>query len=283
MRFRSGSLATQRPATYSNARSAARREYACVLWDRLSGFHIVDRRPCDHSSPDDDAHQVELQRTWPRERSRFLLTGASSWLTPSPKDRRDRGEHVSSFVTPYFAFYPQRAVLGTVPSNRKTGPSWLSTEGNLRGISPIGWSSAPEGGDDRHYDRPMPGDAGVALLLFDGDCGFCTTVASWAQKGFRHGERAEAWQVLGIQALDRLGLTVLDVEQAAWWVDVDGGLARGHRAVGRALQASRGWRRAAGDLVLTPPTSWAAAGVYRLVARWRSRLPGGTPACRPQQ
>jgi len=128
----------------------------------------------------------------------------------------------------------------------------------------------------------MPADAGVALLLFDGDCGFCTTLARWAQKGFRHGERAEAWQLLGTQALDRLGLTVSDVQQAAWWVDVDGGLARGHRAVGHALGAGGGWRRAAGAVVLTAPTSWAAAGVYRLVARWRSHLPGGTPACRPQ-
>jgi predicted DCC family thiol-disulfide oxidoreductase YuxK len=127
---------------------------------------------------------------------------------------------------------------------------------------------------------PMSGDAPGALLLFDGDCGFCTTVANWAQKRFRHGETAVAWQFLGSQALAALGLTVPDVEQAAWWVDVDGGLARGHRAVGCALRAGGGWRHAAGSLILTPPTSWAAAGVYRLVARWRSHLPGGTPACR---
>jgi predicted DCC family thiol-disulfide oxidoreductase YuxK len=126
----------------------------------------------------------------------------------------------------------------------------------------------------------VSGDAPAALLVFDGDCGFCTSVANWAQKGFHHGEKAEAWQHLGVPALDGLGLTVLDVEKAAWWVDVDGELARGHRAVGRALQAGGGWRQAAGALILTPPTSWAAAGVYRLVARWRSRLPGGTPACR---
>ena len=126
----------------------------------------------------------------------------------------------------------------------------------------------------------MSGDAPGALLLFDGDCGFCTTVAHWAQKSFRHGEKAVAWQHLGSQALDELGLTVADVEQAAWWVGADGGLARGHRAVGRALQAGGGWRQATSVLILTPPTSWAAAGVYKLVARWRSRLPGGTPACR---
>jgi predicted DCC family thiol-disulfide oxidoreductase YuxK len=126
----------------------------------------------------------------------------------------------------------------------------------------------------------VSGDHRRAVLLFDGDCGFCTTAARWAGKGFRHGERAEAWQLLGDQGLEALGLSRLDVTQAAWWVDANGHRERGHRAVGRALQAGGGWRRGAGRIVLTVPTSWLAAGVYRLVVRWRYRLPGGTPACR---
>jgi len=125
-----------------------------------------------------------------------------------------------------------------------------------------------------------PGDARTAVLVFDGDCGLCTSSARWAERRFRHGERAEAWQVLGDLALASFGLSVTDVEQAAWWVDDAGTRERGHRAVGRALQAGGGWRRALGRVVLTPPTSWIAAGVYRVVVRWRYRLPGGTPACR---
>jgi predicted DCC family thiol-disulfide oxidoreductase YuxK len=80
--------------------------------------------------------------------------------------------------------------------------------------------------------------------------------------------------------LDSVGLTVHDVEQAAWWVAGDGSLDRGHRAAGRALQVGGGWRRVMGLIILTAPMSWLAAGVYRLVVRWRYRLPGGTPACR---
>ncbi len=117
------------------------------------------------------------------------------------------------------------------------------------------------------------------MLIFDGVCGFCTTTANWAQKGFRHGERAEAWQLLGDQVLESFGLSRADVQQAAWWVGADGVRERGHRAAGRALQAGGGWRAAVGWLALTPPTSWLAAGAYRLVVRWRYRLPGGTPAC----
>jgi len=126
----------------------------------------------------------------------------------------------------------------------------------------------------------VTGHARDSVLIFDGDCGFCTTAARWAQRGFRRGERAEPWQSVGTQVLDSFGLTRHDVEQAAWWVDADRRRQRGHRAIGRALQAGGGWRRAAGWLVLTPPTSWLGAGIYRLVVRWRHRLPGGTPACR---
>jgi len=118
------------------------------------------------------------------------------------------------------------------------------------------------------------------VLVFDGDCGFCTSSARWLERGFRHGERAEAWQLLGEEALARFGLTVADASQAAWWVDREGRRERGHRAAGRALEAAGGWRRGVGLLILAPPTSWLAAGTYRLVVRWRHLLPGGTPACR---
>ena len=126
----------------------------------------------------------------------------------------------------------------------------------------------------------MTGASANAVLIYDGDCGFCTTAARWTEKGFRHGERIEAWQLLGESRLTALRLSVSDVQQAAWWVGADGSLERGHRAVGRALAAAGGWRRVVGTIVLVPPTSWIAAGVYRLVVHYRYRLPGGTPACK---
>ncbi len=118
-----------------------------------------------------------------------------------------------------------------------------------------------------------------AVLIFDGDCGFCTTVATWAERRFSNGEAIAPWQVLGEHGLEGLGLDESQAAEAAWWVDVQGNRERGHRAVGRALQAAGGAYRWAGWLALSPPTSGVAAGVYRLVARWRHRLPGGTPAC----
>ena len=93
---------------------------------------------------------------------------------------------------------------------------------------------------------PMSGDAPGALLLFDGDCGFCTTVANWAQKGFRHGEKAEAWQFLGVQALDGLGLTVPTSNKQHGGSTSMAGWPTAIAPSGRALQAGGGWRRASG-------------------------------------
>jgi predicted DCC family thiol-disulfide oxidoreductase YuxK len=122
--------------------------------------------------------------------------------------------------------------------------------------------------------------ARTSSFIFDGDCGFCTASAHWLQQKFRRGECVTAGQLLSDQVLQSLGLIRTDVEQAAWWVDASGNLARGHRAIGKALQASGGSRRVVGWLALTPPTSWLAGAVYGVVVRWRYRLPGASPACR---
>jgi len=133
--------------------------------------------------------------------------------------------------------------------------------------------------NDRRSSRIRPGVGDTAVLVYDGECGFCTSAARWAASRFRHGERAEPWQLLGEDGLAALGLNVKDVEEAAWWVDGETVRERGHRAVGRALKAGGGWRSLVGWSLLTPPTSLVAAGTYRLVVRWRHRLPGGPPAC----
>ncbi|HZU73140.1 MAG TPA: DCC1-like thiol-disulfide oxidoreductase family protein [Acidimicrobiales bacterium] len=119
-----------------------------------------------------------------------------------------------------------------------------------------------------------------ALLIFDGDCGFCTSAVTWVSRHWRPGADAVPWQRLSEAKLASIGLSVADAGAAAWWVDPDLRLQRGHLAIAKALEQGRGWRRVAGGLVMRPPLRWLAAAVYPLVVRWRHRLPGGTPACR---
>jgi predicted DCC family thiol-disulfide oxidoreductase YuxK len=117
---------------------------------------------------------------------------------------------------------------------------------------------------------------GRPLLVFDGDCGFCTTTAHAMQRRMRL-EHVEPWQFLD---LDAIGLTPELCSAAVQWVAVDGSVASAERAVIAALGHAGGVWRVIGA-VLALPGVRALAGVgYRLVARYRYRLPGGTPACK---
>jgi predicted DCC family thiol-disulfide oxidoreductase YuxK len=119
-----------------------------------------------------------------------------------------------------------------------------------------------------------------ARLIYDGDCGFCIRSAQWIGSKWPPGPQVVAWQSLDDPALLAVGLNQQDVTEAAWWIDEDGRLSRGHRAVGKALLRADGAYALIGRLLLAPPFSWTAALAYRLIARFRHRLPGGTPACR---
>jgi predicted DCC family thiol-disulfide oxidoreductase YuxK len=87
---------------------------------------------------------------------------------------------------------------------------------------------------------------------------------------------ATPWQWVD---LDRFGLGRDDVDRYAWVV-TPGNQYAGHLAFSALLrmQPAPVWRFL-GHLMATPPFSWAAAIGYHLVARYRHRLPGGTPAC----
>jgi len=115
------------------------------------------------------------------------------------------------------------------------------------------------------------------MLLYDGDCAFCTTCARVLEKRIRPDAEIVAWQLID---LDQLGVTAKQAAAAVQWVPIDGTVRSGHEAIAAALgTAGRAWR-IAGRVILLPGITWVAARVYRLVANNRHRLPGGTPACR---
>ena len=113
------------------------------------------------------------------------------------------------------------------------------------------------------------------MLVYDGDCGFCTTCARFLE---RIGPDAEivAWQLTD---LAELGITEEQAADAVQWVRTDGAVRSGHEAIAAVLaSAGRVWR-IIGRVLLLPGISWLAARAYRLTADNRYRLPGGTPAC----
>lgn len=113
------------------------------------------------------------------------------------------------------------------------------------------------------------------MLVFDGDCAFCTSSARVLE---RIGPSAGiiAWQEAD---LDELGITAEQATEAVQWVGADGTVLAGHEAIAATLAtAGRGWR-VLGRTIVLPGISALAAVAYRLVADNRHRLPGGTPAC----
>ncbi|MEE9415437.1 MAG: DUF393 domain-containing protein [Acidimicrobiales bacterium] len=115
------------------------------------------------------------------------------------------------------------------------------------------------------------------MLIFDGDCGFCTTSAGWVKSILPPNVAVQPWQALDLESL---GLTEADVTSAAYWVDESGATHRGHRGIGEALKASGQPWSLIGILIVTPPVSWLASLVYGLVAKNRYRLPGSTDSCK---
>jgi predicted DCC family thiol-disulfide oxidoreductase YuxK len=114
------------------------------------------------------------------------------------------------------------------------------------------------------------------LLVYDGDCGFCTKSARWLARRLPEPAVARPGQALD---LAELGLTDADVAAAAWWIEADGTRRRGHAAIGRALAAGGGLWGVVGRVLLVPPVSSLARPVSALVARNRSKMPGGSDAC----
>ncbi|MEP6812188.1 MAG: DCC1-like thiol-disulfide oxidoreductase family protein [Actinomycetota bacterium] len=118
------------------------------------------------------------------------------------------------------------------------------------------------------------------MLIYDGDCSFCTASANWAAARWRGRARAVPWQTLAPDELAAHALTLDDVRCAAWWINEAGHRSRGHLAIAEALRAGEGGSATVGRVLLVPPFRWIGVAVYPLIARWRHRLPGGTPACR---
>ncbi|MEU3555801.1 thiol-disulfide oxidoreductase DCC family protein [Streptomyces fragilis] len=116
------------------------------------------------------------------------------------------------------------------------------------------------------------------VLVYDGDCGFCSVSVACAERLLRPRCTATPWQFADLGAL---GVTRERAEHEALWVTPTGAVHGGSQAVAKLLLSARGGWPVLGALLTLPPARWAAHAVYRLVANNRSRLPGSTAACSP--
>lgn len=114
------------------------------------------------------------------------------------------------------------------------------------------------------------------VLVYDGDCAFCTSSVRWIERHLHPRCTTTPWQFADLAAL---GVTRERAEHEVLWVTPYGAAYGGSQAVAKILLATRGLWWLAGALLMLPPGRWVAPPLYRLVARNRHRMPGGTPAC----
>lgn len=108
-------------------------------------------------------------------------------------------------------------------------------------------------------------------IVYDADCGFCTRSARWID------DHPVAWQSLDLAAV---GATRDQADHFVGWLEGGRIRALGAPAIAAGLRARGPWTTPAGWLIDLPGVRRLAARVYRVVARHRHRLPGGTAACR---
>ena len=117
----------------------------------------------------------------------------------------------------------------------------------------------------------------TTVLIFDGDCAFCTSAVLWLGRVLPAMPPTSPYQWTDLAAY---GLTDADGRARVWLV-TPGRQYGGAAAVSAILRHQPSPAlRTLGWLGTLPPMSWLAELAYRLVARYRHRLPGGTPACR---
>lgn len=116
------------------------------------------------------------------------------------------------------------------------------------------------------------------ILLFDGDCAFCTASVDFLKRYVRPRAQITAWQ-----RADLADLAVSEQEcqkSIQWFAEPGSAPVTEGRAVAAALRTGVTPWPLVGRTMQLPGIVNLANVAYRIVAANRFRLPGSTPACR---
>jgi predicted DCC family thiol-disulfide oxidoreductase YuxK len=119
------------------------------------------------------------------------------------------------------------------------------------------------------------------VLVFDGDCAFCSSCARFGERYLRQTLASAGWTAVPFQFADltALGVTEERAQREVLWVTPAGRVYGGASAVAKLLARTGGAWAYLGALLSLPPVRPVAELGYRWVARNRHRMPGGTKAC----
>lgn len=115
------------------------------------------------------------------------------------------------------------------------------------------------------------------VLIFDGDCGFCTSTSNYIAKRSKVPIEIIPWQYVDFT---NLPITKEDCADQVYLL-IDGKSYGGHEGFAMTLRVQpNDFISFIGSVAMSPALRWFAKPTYRLVAKYRHKLPGGTPACK---
>ncbi len=115
-----------------------------------------------------------------------------------------------------------------------------------------------------------------SFLIWDGDCAFCARCVQFIQRRIRTSAKIVAHQKADLKVL---GLTTEQCNQALQWVNSEGKIRSGSRAVSELLKTANGAWPVLGVLIDLPIIRVFSSAIYKFIAKNRQHLPGGTTAC----
>ncbi len=115
-----------------------------------------------------------------------------------------------------------------------------------------------------------------SVLVWDGDCSFCSRCVNFIQKRISTSAKIISHQKADLESL---GLTTEQCNQALQWVSSQGQIRSGSRAVAALLRSGGGAWPVMGVLIDLPVIRLISSGIYKVIAKNRQHLPGGTAAC----
>ena len=119
---------------------------------------------------------------------------------------------------------------------------------------------------------------GPVTMLFDGDCGFCTTVASWWKRHLSAPDAGIAVAFQQVPDLSVYGVTASEASAALHVVTPTKVFLGGEAVLVASRSLSMPWKIV--GIVASNPLGRAVANmIYPHVARNRHRLPGATASC----
>ena len=98
------------------------------------------------------------------------------------------------------------------------------------------------------------------------------------QARFLDGISVESWQ--SVEMAD-FGLTDQNGQESSWWIDDEGSAVGGAQGIGWALRSTKpAWAQLAGRFITFAPVRPVSKLAYKVIVRYRHKLPGSTDACR---